>query len=80
MNEGDINCSDIDRPLRISLGNLRKAEPRKVLDGMKGYAAFPPDYSQKLFRRIERDNLKRFDNLTICKTREETSGVDGGKD
>lgn len=58
----------------------RKAEPRKVLDGMKGYAAFPPDYSQKLFRRIERDNLKRFDNLTICKTREETSGVDGGKD
>ncbi len=54
----------------------RKADPRKVLDGMVGYAEFPPDYPDKLYERIERDDLKRFDNLTICKTREETSGGD----
>ena len=47
---------------------------------MIGYAAFPPDYPQKLYRRIERDDLQRFDNLTICKTREETSGTDGEND
>jgi len=51
-----------------------KADPKKVLDGMIGYAAFPPDYPQKLYKRIERDDLKKYDQLTICKTKEETSG------
>ncbi len=45
----------------------RLANPRKVIDGLYGYAAFPPSYRNSLKKRIKRDNLERFDKITICK-------------
>lgn len=44
----------------------KKPDPYKVIDGLDGYAAFPPNYQARLKAHIKRNNFERFDQLTIC--------------
>lgn len=60
---------------RVEVFNRRKAgekpDPYKVIDGLDGYAAFPPTYQKLLKDRVRNDNLQRFDDLTICQPKSE---------
>lgn len=53
-----------------AVSNKEKAAPDKVIDGLVGYAAFPPNYRQQLIDRIDREGLRKYDNFVICQPAE----------
>ena len=59
-----------------SVEEKRKADPAAVLMGLDGYAAFPADYKEQLVKRVRREKLEVYDQLTICQDKEETDQED----
>ena len=43
-----------------------KANPFKVIDGLGAYAAFPPDYRERLKKRLRSEKLQSYDDMEIC--------------
>ena len=54
-----------------NIKNQQKPNPYNVIDGLQGYAAFPPEYLEELKKRVKNDDLQNYDNLTICQSKAE---------
>lgn len=48
-----------------------KPDPARVIRGLNGYAAFPPDYKERLIKHMRNEGYEEYDNRDIC--REEKS-------
>lgn len=60
------NYAGARNEVRNAIQAGRKPNPARVINGLAGYAAFPPDYRARLITRMNNEGYQRYDDKTIC--------------
>lgn len=60
------NYAGARNEVRDAIVQGRKPSPARVISGLVGYAAFPPNYRDRLITRMNVEGYQRYDNKTIC--------------
>lgn len=60
------NYAGTRNEVRNALKSGRRPNPVRVINGLSGYAAFPPSYKRDLINQMKREGYQRYDDKNIC--------------